>query len=58
VAPPPPLQDDDAGDQRGIDEQIRGVPERRERHLAVQQQRVAVRVQVAQPEEHEADCHE
>ena len=45
------------GDQRRIHREICTVAERRERHLAVEQQRVAVGVQVAEPEEEESESH-
>ena len=50
-----PLQDQHAGDEGRIDREIRGVPERGERDVAVEQQRVAVGVDVAEPEQDEAE---
>ena len=49
------LEDQQARDERRVDEQVSRVAERREGDLAVEQQRVAVRVEVTEPEEREAD---
>ena len=54
AARPAPLQDHEPGDQGRVDRQIRGVAERWERHVAVKQERVAVRVEVTEPEQEEA----
>ena len=53
----PSLEDQHARDQRRIHREICTVADRRERHLAVEQQGVAVGVQVAEPEEEESEGH-
>ena len=44
-----------AGHQRRVDEHVRAVAQRRERHVGAEQARVAVGVEIAEPEEQEAD---
>ena len=51
----PADQDQEARHERRVDDQVRRVPDRRERHLVVEQPRVAVRVEVARPEEEEPE---
>ena len=51
----PPHEDQQADHQRGVDEHVRRVAERRERHLGAGQPRIAVGVEVAQPEQQEPD---
>ena len=50
-----PDQRQQPGHQHGVNEHVGGIAERRERDVAVQQQRVAVRVEVAEPEQRESD---
>ncbi len=44
--------------ERRVDEHVRAVAQRRERHVGAEQPRVAVRVEVAEPEEQEPDGEE
>ena len=58
AAAAPPDQQQQPGHQHGVDEHVGGVAGRRERDVAVEQQRVAVGVEVAEPEQEEADGEE
>ena len=51
----PPYQDEQPGDERRVDRQVDGIPERRELDLGSRELRIAVRVEVAGEEEELAD---
>jgi hypothetical protein len=58
VAAASPDQQQKPGHHHRVDEHVGGVAGRRERHVALEQQRVAVGVEVADPEQEEADGEE